>query len=79
MVMESSYNIEGLKWEIQELTALYEISKAMNSTMGLQEKLEKVLEILHTKLGMERGTLTLLRPQTQDLAHQSLRAKNWRP
>ncbi len=60
-------NIQGLKSEIEELTALYEISKAMNSTLDLEKKLETVLEALHAKLGMERGTLTLFRPQTQDV------------
>jgi Nif-specific regulatory protein len=60
-------SVQGLKREIQELSALYEIAKAMNSTMGFEEKLGLVLEILHSKLGMERGTLTLLRPQTQEL------------
>lgn len=60
-------SVQGLKREIQELSALYEVAKAMNSTMGFEEKLGLVLEILHSKLGMERGTLTLLKPQTQEL------------
>lgn len=60
-------NIQGLKSEIEELTALYEISKAMNSTFELEKKLETVLEVLHKKLGMEHGTLTLFRPHLQDV------------
>ncbi|MBI4430452.1 MAG: nif-specific transcriptional activator NifA [Candidatus Omnitrophica bacterium] len=63
----SDPSIQGLKSEIQELTALYEISRAMNSTLDLEKKLETALEVLHKKLGMERGTLTLFRAQTQDV------------
>lgn len=54
--------------KILELTALYEISKALASSLDLRGACRKILEILATVLGMERGTLTLLNPETGELA-----------
>lgn len=50
-----------------EMTALYEISKAITSTLNLEEVMKQVIHILHDKLGMERGTLTLLDMKTGEL------------
>jgi Nif-specific regulatory protein len=60
-------SLTGLKRELLELTALYEISKAINSSLDLEKITRSVLEILHEKMGMERGTLTLLDSRTRDL------------
>lgn len=54
--------------KILELTALYEISKALASSLDLKVISHKIMEILATVLGMQRGTLTLLNPETGDLA-----------
>lgn len=54
--------------EITELTALYEISKAINSSTDLELAMSRVLAILHEKLAMERSTLTLLDSQSGELA-----------
>lgn len=66
-------SVVGLKREIQELSALYEISQALHSSTNLEEVMNKVMETLHEKLGMERGTLTLLDSKTGaleiELAH----------
>ena len=54
--------------KILELTALYEISKALASSLDLKVTSLKILEILTTVLGMQRGTLSLLDPNTGELA-----------
>lgn len=46
--------------EIKKLTALLEVSKALGSTLDIQEAVEKVLEILDKELGMKRGSIALL-------------------
>ncbi len=50
-----------------EMTALYEISKAITFSLNLEEVMTRVMEILHEKLGMARGTLTLLDSRTAEL------------
>lgn len=61
-------SLTGLRRELRELTALYEISSAISSSLDLEEVMHKVMDILHQKMGMERGTLTLLDTKTQELA-----------
>src|SRR3989338_5111726 len=51
-----------------ELTAIYEISDALTSSVVLEDVMNKVMTILHQKMGMERGTLTLLDPKTGELS-----------
>ena len=53
--------------KILELTALYEISKAFASSLDLKVASNKVIDILSSVLGMRRGTLTLLHPETGEL------------
>lgn len=53
--------------KILELTALYEITKALASSLDLKVTSNKILEILSSVLGMQRGTLTLLNPETKEL------------
>jgi len=60
-------DLSGLKREVKELTALNEISKAISSTLNLEEVVQKMMDVLHQHLGMDRGTLTLLDPKTQEL------------
>ncbi len=54
--------------KIQELTALYEISHAMASTLDFKSVLNEILEILSSKLEMNRGTVTLLQAETHHLS-----------
>lgn len=54
--------------QMKELTALTEISRAISSSLDLEAVMQDVLNILHRHLGMERGTLTLLDPETNELA-----------
>ena len=47
---------------IEEITLLYEISKALNEHLNLRKSLYKVLEILSSSMNMVRGTITILNP-----------------
>ncbi|MDM8518235.1 sigma 54-interacting transcriptional regulator [Desulfobacterales bacterium HSG16] len=46
--------------KIEEITLLYEISKVLNEHLDLKKSLYKVLDILSTSMGMDRGTITIL-------------------
>ena len=59
--MSQKYDtIQGLRREIMEVQALYEISRCLNSSDPMEKRLHKVLDTLHDKMGMARGTLALL-------------------
>ncbi len=53
---------------LKELRALYRISMAVGASLDLAEAVGPVLRILAEELGMERGTLALLDPDTGELA-----------
>ncbi|MFI5305640.1 MAG: nif-specific transcriptional activator NifA [Nitrospiria bacterium] len=53
--------------KLLELTALYEISKALAWSLDLKSTSSKIMEILSSILGMRRGTLMLLHPETGEL------------
>ncbi|RPI49842.1 MAG: GAF domain-containing protein, partial [Deltaproteobacteria bacterium] len=63
--MEAEHS--ALARKIQELTVLYEINQLLVSIPDPKEALGPVLDILHSKMGMKRGTITLLDPVTQEL------------
>ncbi|MFC1515936.1 sigma-54 interaction domain-containing protein [Thermodesulfobacteriota bacterium] len=52
---------------IEEVTLLYEISKALNEHLDLKKVLYKVLDILSNSMGMLRGTITLLHPLREEI------------
>lgn len=54
--------------KIQELTALYEITHMMASTLDFKNGLNGILDILSRQLDMNRGTVTLLDPKSGQLA-----------
>jgi Nif-specific regulatory protein len=53
--------------ELLELSTLLEISQAINSSTNIQNNLYAILDILAKNLGMTRGTITLLKPNTDEL------------
>ncbi len=55
------------KDNLQEITYLYEIVKALNSTIDLKKSLYLVLEILSESLDMKRGTITILNPLRDEI------------
>ncbi len=58
---------QGLERKIQELKTLYEIARHMNAPYPLEDRMRKVLEILHSEMGMHRGTLTILDSEGEHL------------
>ncbi len=52
---------------IEEVTLLYEISKALNEHMDLRKTLYSVLDILSSSLDMVRGTVTILDPLRNEI------------
>jgi Nif-specific regulatory protein len=52
---------------IEELSLLYEISKALNEHLDLKQSLYKVLDILSSAMNMVRGTITLLDPLRNEI------------
>src|SRR3989338_8998318 len=54
--------------QVKELSALSEISTAISSSLNLETVMQNILNILHQQLGMERGTITLLDPETKELS-----------
>src|SRR3990167_1112837 len=61
---------EAVGSENIKLTALTEILQAISSTLDLKTVMKKILPVLHEHLGMHRGTLTLLNPETNELSIQ---------
>ncbi|MCK4390526.1 MAG: sigma 54-interacting transcriptional regulator [Desulfobacterales bacterium] len=54
--------------KIEEVTLLYEISKALNVTLELRKSLYKVLDILSNSMDMVRGTITILNPLRNEIS-----------
>ncbi len=52
---------------IEEVTLLYDISKTLNKSLDLRKTLYKVLDILSSAMGMERGTVTILNPLSNEI------------
>ena len=50
-----------------EISCLYEISKAIHATLDLRKSLYRVLDLLSQYLGMSRGSITLLNPETSEI------------
>jgi Nif-specific regulatory protein len=50
-----------------EIECLYEITKAIHGTLDLRKALYKVLDILSEHLGMNRGSISLLNPETFEI------------
>ena len=57
----------SLERKLKEFTVLYEISQLIGSTPNCQEVLPDILATFHSRLGMNRGTITLLNPETGEL------------
>ncbi len=53
--------------QITELSCLYEVTRALSSSLKLKTALDRVLEIMAEHLGMVRGTVTLLKPGSSEL------------
>jgi len=56
-----------LKPRPDEIECLYEITRAIHGTLDLRKALYKVLDILAERLGMNRGSISLLNPETSEI------------
>ncbi|WP_028320319.1 sigma-54 interaction domain-containing protein [Desulfatiglans anilini] len=52
---------------LDKITCLYEITKAIHASLDLRKSLYKVLDLLSEYLGMNRGSITLLNPETSEI------------
>lgn len=52
---------------LDEITCLYEITKAIHATLDLRKSLYKVLDLLSEHLGMNRGSITILNIDTSEI------------
>jgi Nif-specific regulatory protein len=59
--------VVSLERKVKELTVLYEISQVIRSTLNCHEAFSEILGIFHSRLGMNRGTITLLDSVTGEL------------
>lgn len=50
-----------------EIMCLYEITKALHATLDLRKALYKVLDILSQQRGMNRGSITILDPESSEI------------
>jgi Nif-specific regulatory protein len=57
----------SLERKIKELTVLYEISQLIGSGFDSRKAFSDILNTFHFRLGMNRGTITLLNPKTGEL------------
>ncbi|MDW7712540.1 MAG: hypothetical protein SCH98_18915, partial [Deferrisomatales bacterium] len=53
---------------LRELRALYRVSQAVSASLDLGEVVGATLTILADELGMQRGTLALVDPESGELA-----------
>lgn len=68
--MSKGENISGERGDdkhLRELRALYKISQVLASGKHQKSMLAEVLDILHEQLGMRRGTIMLLSPDSDQL------------
>lgn len=63
----NSNNNYSLERKVLELTVLHEISQLFISHTDAQDVLTPILEILHSRMGMERGTITLIDTESHEL------------
>jgi PAS domain S-box-containing protein len=63
----SNNSIESERPDPPEIQALLAISEKVGASHDLTETFQQIMEILASRFGMERGTLTLLDPGTKEL------------
>jgi len=64
----STNNISKVKWEIEELSLLFEISGILDSSINLQDVLGPVLKVLSKHTKIVGGLITLFNNETGDIS-----------
>lgn len=60
-------NPEKLGPRPDEISCVFEISKAIHSTLDLRKSLYQVLDLMSRYLGMNRGSIALLDPESSEI------------
>jgi Nif-specific regulatory protein len=60
-------SLSSFKPKPDEINCLYEITRAMHGTLDLRKVLYKVLDLMAEHLGMNRGAISLLNPETSEI------------
>jgi PAS domain S-box-containing protein len=60
-------SLEPARLKSPEIEALLAISEKLGASQELTETFQQIMEILSSRFGMERGTLSLLDPETKEL------------
>lgn len=55
------------KHELKELTLLFDISIALNKSKNIKDVLHQILEMMAKYIGMDRGTITLVKKGTSEI------------
>ena len=63
----SSKPVLSLERKLKELTVLYEVSQLIGGTLNCQDGFSDILGTFNSRLGMNRGTITLLNVVTGQL------------
>ncbi len=58
---------KALERKVQEVGTLYEVSAALGASLDLRERLGRILGILADRLGMTRGTVSLVSPYAEEV------------
>ena len=58
---------QTINTELENITCLYEITKALASSTDLRESLEFIMKILSGRKGMHNGTVTIINPHSGQL------------
>jgi Nif-specific regulatory protein len=53
--------------DMEELACLYEVTRALSGTLDLRSALHEVMSILASRMGMSKGTITIINPHTSEL------------
>jgi len=59
--------VNALKGETVRISCLYEVTTAIHSTFDLRKALYQVLDLLSRHMGMNRGSITLLDPESSEI------------
>ncbi len=60
-------NANRIRPKPDQIACLYEISNAIHATLDLKKSLYRVLHLLAEHLGMNRGSISLLNPETSEI------------
>jgi len=73
VILENARLGEELKRRVKDLSALYEVASALSSTLDMGRVLNATFDMVGNLLGVERCSLMLIEPNTDDLVMKAAR------